>query len=221
MKKHILKLIAVLLAVVLLSGCSSFGMPVPFGQMEYARPDVTALEQKLNAVNEMLPEAKSAKQIMDSFYDFYYDYLAFATNYSLAYIHYCQDLTDIYWEQEYNYCMEHTTWVDAGYDQLLYDLADSPFVEDLESDQYFGADFFDEYQGDSMWDDTLIKLMEQEDALLSEYYALSAEEFDGTERRSPNMPAIRIIPALPTIFTTSGTIRPSRHGTIWKTSGRS
>lgn len=181
MKKHILKLIAVLLAVVLLSGCSSFGMPVSFGQMEYARPDVTALEQKLNAVNEMLPEAKSAKQIMDSFYDFYYDYLAFATNYSLAYIHYCQDLTDIYWEQEYNYCMEHTTWVDAGYDQLLYDLADSPFVEDLESDQYFGADFFDEYQGDSMWDDTLIKLMEQEDALLSEYYALSAEHADGSE----------------------------------------
>lgn len=181
MKRRFLKLIAVLLAVVLLSGCSSFGMPVPFGEMKYVRPDATALEQKLNAVNEILPEAKSAKQIMDRFYDFYYDYLDFITNYSLSYIHYCQDLTDIYWEQEYNYCMEHTTWVDAGYDQLLYDLADSPFVAELESEQYFGPDFFDEYQGESVWDETLIDLIEQEDALLSEYYALSAEPADGSD----------------------------------------
>ena len=182
MKKYVLKLLALVLALtLLLSGCSRFGLPVPFGEMKYNRPDVSALEQKLNAVTEMLPEAKSAKQIMNAFYDFYYTYLEFATSYSLAYIHYCQDLTDIYWEQEYNYCMENTSWVDAGYDQLLYDLAKSPFVEELESDNYFGAGFFDDYQGESMWDDTLIELIGQEDALLSEYYALSAEPADGSE----------------------------------------
>ena len=177
-----LKLIALfLVAALLLSGCGLIMLPRPFSRMEYIRPDVTALEQKLTAVEDLLPEAESADQIMRAFFDFYNAFLSFSTNYSLAYIHYCQDLTDIYWEEEYNYCLSHTTWLDASYNQLLYALADCSFAEELESENYFGPGFFDEFQGDSPWDDTLIALQEEESRLLSEYYALSAEEFDGTE----------------------------------------
>lgn len=182
MRKTKLKLIALLLvAALLLSGCGLIVFPKSFSKMEYVRPDATALEQKLTAVEELLPEAESANQIMRVFFDFYNAFISFTTNYSLAYIHYCQDLTDIYWEEEYNYCLSHTTWLDASYNQLLYALADSPFAEELESENYFGPGFFDEFQGESLWDDTLIALLEEESQLLSEYYALSAEEFDGTE----------------------------------------
>lgn len=182
MKKKCFALVALVLVLAMLfSGCGLIVMPKKFSKMKYARPDMTAMEAKLTAVEEILPKAKSASQIMSYFYAFYFDYQSFVTNYSLAYIHYCQDMTDLYWEEEYNYCLEQTTWVDASYNQLLYKLADCPLADELEADNYFGAGFFDAYEGESLWDDTLISLFEQEDALLSEYYALSAEQNDGTD----------------------------------------
>lgn len=182
MHKTKLKLIALLLAAaLLLSGCGLIIFPRSFSKMEYVRPDMTALEQKLTAVEELLPEAESAAQIMGTFLSFYNAFVDFTTSYSLAYIRYCQDLTDTYWEEEYNYCLSQTTWLDASYNQLLYAMADSPFAKELEDDKYFGAGFFDEFQGESPWDDTLIALLEEESQLLSRYYALSAEEFDGTD----------------------------------------
>ncbi len=182
MKKRLFALVALVLVLAMLfSGCGLIVLPQKFSKMKYTRPDMAAMEAKLTAVENILPEAKSATQIMNKFYAFYFDYQSFVTNYSLAYIHYCQDMTDIYWETEYNYCLEQTTWVDASYDQLLYKLADCALVEELEHPKYFGAGFFDAYEGESMWDDTMISLFEQEDALLSEYYALSAEQNDGTD----------------------------------------
>ena len=182
MKKKCFALVAlVLVLATLFSGCGLIVLPQKFSKMKYTRPDMAAMEAKLTAVEEILPTAKSAKQIMNKFYAFYIDYQSFVTNYSLAYIHYCQDMTDIYWETEYNYCLEQTTWLDATYDQLLYKIADCAFAEELESDNYFGAGFFDDYEGDSLWDDTLIALFEEETALLSEYYSLSAEPCDGTD----------------------------------------
>ena len=173
MKKLLRKLsILLLAAALLLTGCR-FPQYISFGDMIYSRPDAASLEAKLTAVEELLPDAKSAREIMPAFFDFYAEYEAFITNYSLAYIRYCQNMTDIYWEKEYNYCLEQTTWVDAAYDQLLYDLADTPYVEELEDPQYFGPDFFDEYQGESLWDEGLMDRMSRHDALLSQYYALS------------------------------------------------
>lgn len=175
MKKLLWKLCALILAAALmLSGCQYFmSFPVRFRDMEYTRPDMTSLEQKLTAVEDLLPTAQSAKEIMPAFFEFYGEYEAFVTNYSLAYIHYCQDMTDIYWEQEYNYCLEQTSWVDAAYDQLLYALADTDYVPQLEAEEYFGADFFDNFQGESLWDEGLMELMDRHDKLLSQYYALS------------------------------------------------
>lgn len=182
MKKKCFALVAlVLVLATLFTGCGLITLPRPFSKMRYTRPDMAVMEAKLTAVENILPEAKSASQIMNQFYAFYSDYQAFVTNYSLAYIHYCQDMTDIYWETEYNYCLEQTTWVNASYDQLLYKIADCAFAEELESAKYFGAGFFDAYEGESLWDDNLIALFEEEDALLSEYYALSAEPGDGTD----------------------------------------
>ena len=53
-------------------------------------------------------------------------------------------------------------------------LAKSPCLEELESDQYFGAGYFDSYQGENNWDEKYTALMEKESALVSRYYALSA-----------------------------------------------
>lgn len=156
---------------------------VSYSDMEYVRPDPTAIQTALDACIEsadaedfsVLEEALYA--YMDLNYDFY-------TNYSLADIRYCCDLTDIYWTDEYNYCMEQSPEISAGIDQLMYVLADSPHREILETDEYYGEDYFDDYEGESIWDETFTALMEEEADLISEYYDLSAQLVDSTDTDS-------------------------------------
>ena len=186
MKSMKYKLLALVLALVLLlTGCSfamptymkmmlSSYIPTHFDDMVYTRPDVDGLLASVDAC-----VASAADEDFDkldgnltSCLLFYHEYL---TNYSLAEIRYCCDMTDIYWTEEYNYMMDTSSEVSAAIDQMMYALADSPHREILESDNYFGEGYFDDYEGDSLWDETFTALMDQEADLLTEYYDLSAQ----------------------------------------------
>ena len=189
-KKGFVRLLAAaLLVCLLLTGCSGTwledmyslvmrGMMTHFEDMEYVRPDVDAFNDALDGCMEQVPTATKASVLMDSVYEVYQLYYDFTTNYYLANIHYWQDMTDIYWSGEYSYCMERSAEVSAGMDQLLYALADCSLRQELEAEEYFGAGFFDYYDGDSLWDDTFTALMNEEAALLEEYYALNAQAVD-------------------------------------------
>ena len=189
MKKKFLLLIALALACVMFTGCAELyrlagetgaGMEeqtleVPrYADMEYSRPDMQALEDILEqartdaAGDQVLP-------IIDRVWEFYDAYDWFYTNYSLADIRYSGDLTDTYWEEEYNYCLENSARVDAMLEELYYALAKSPCLDLLESEMYFGEGFFDSYQGENNWDEEFVALMEQEAALVSLYYELSGQ----------------------------------------------
>ncbi len=177
-----LKLIALCLcAVFLLGGCGIidlgglWGEWVSFSDMQYQRPDMTAYSQAADAVDQALEEEVSPEELLSRVYSFYGVYHGFYTNYYLATIHYYRNMTDLYWEEEYNYCLTAATQADARLDQLLYALAASPHLETLESEEHFGPGFFDAYQGESLWDDTFTSLMEQEAQLLSRYHELSAQ----------------------------------------------
>ena len=190
MKKGIRLLAAVLIVVMLLTGCSgsgfsdiindifteiSLGSATNFSDMKYVRPDVDAFEANLLICLEQTKSAKDVKMLMSPIYAFYEQYYDFYTNYTLANIHYYLNMSDIYWDQEYSWCLENASRVDAALDQLLYALADSPLREELETAEYFGEGFFAAYEGESLWDDTFTALMNQEAALLDEYYALEAK----------------------------------------------
>ena len=157
-----------------------------FSDMEYTRPDMTALNQALLDVCEITESEKNIRRLMDGVYKFYDAYNHFYTAYALSYIHYSADLTDAYWEAEYNYCSANSTEVDAGLDELYYALADSPLRQELESDDYFGENFFDDYDGESIWDETFTTLMEQETELINRYYTLSEEMLDANDTDSYN-----------------------------------
>lgn len=190
MKKGILRLIALVLALVLtLSGCAGtafgdamdrfltmlqLGMTVPFEDMEYARPELEPFRELLDATMEEIPEAKDADKLMESVFALYEYYYDFVTNYHLANIRYCQNVTDIYWSEEYGWCMENSAEVSAGMDRLLYALADCSLRKELEAEDYFGEGFFDAYEGDSLWDETFTELMDQESTLVDRYYELNA-----------------------------------------------
>ena len=189
MKKKFLRLMALVLVCVLFAGCTDLyrlagdmGTEIEeqaldvtaYADMEYNRPDMQALEDILDqacadaAGDKVLP-------IVDRIWEFYDAYDWFYTNYSLADIRYSCDLTDTYWEEEYNFCAENSARVDAMLEELYYALAKSPCLDLLESEMYFGEGYFDSYQGENNWDEEFVALMEQESALVSRYYALSGQ----------------------------------------------
>ena len=190
MKKWTRLIAAMLIAVVLLTGCSaagfsgflndiftaiSLGTATNFSDMQYVRPDVDAFEANLAICKEQAKTAKDVKSLMSPVTALYNQYYDFYTNYALANIHYCKNMTDIYWDEEYSWCLENASRIDSGLDQLLYALADSPLREALETEDYFGENFFDAYEGESLWDETFTALMNQEAALLDDYYELEAQ----------------------------------------------
>ncbi len=173
---------ACLLLACLLTGCIPVDLDdllsrgemevVPFKDMEYIRPDALDPEGKAKAVEEALAAGESVEAVMDKVFSFYEDYHSFYTAYALANIYYSKDLTDKAWEEEYNFCLEEATQMDAVLDQLLYTLAGSDIREALEAPEYFGEGFFDDYQGESIWDETFTALAEQEATLQAQYYVL-------------------------------------------------
>ena len=146
-----------------------------FSKMEYTRPDMAALEADVEALCAQAATETDLDALLEEIYAFYGLYDGFSTAYSLALIHYYQDLSNNYWEAEYNFCMEHAGESDAALDRLYRALAKSPLRKKLEGDDYFGAGYFDYYDGESMYDEQLLAMMEEEAEVLSRYYAVSAE----------------------------------------------
>ena len=183
MKKLTLRIACLILAVLLLTGCADVnritGMLADleftsFEEMEYSRPDLNRLQEAKDRACQ-LAEEKNFTALMDAIYEFNDIYDAFYTNYSLADIHYCINLTDSYWEEEYNYCLENSSAVEAILEDFYHTLAKSPSRKLLEAKNYFGPGFFDAYEGENQWDEVFLDLMEQEAALQSRYYKLSSE----------------------------------------------
>ena len=186
MKNRKFRMLALLMAAVMLLSCLSgcglaerlnayIGTNVPvvkFSKIQYTRPDTTALMEHQAACVELAQAGENFKALEDTIWDLYDEYYNFATQEALADIHYSQDLTDIYWEEEYNWCLDAATEVDAAMDQLFFVLAASPFRQELEREDLFGAGFFDAYMGESVWDPEFTAMMEEEAALIAAYYSL-------------------------------------------------
>ena len=184
MRTQIRILIAICLTLsFLLSGCSPlntfFGPDlVPYSQMKYSRPDMVKLSDVLDTSCATALEETDLRKLEDAIWAFYDVYDEFYTNMSLAMIAHCRDLTDIYWKAEYDYCASHSATVDAGLDQLYRCLAKSPLRNILEGEDYFGADYFDSFEGESVYDEQLTQMLNQEAALCSLYQSINGEATD-------------------------------------------
>ena len=150
----------------------------PFRQIHYTRPDMDALETQLQTICNQASTETDLETLLDGIWGYYTLYDDFYTAYALATIYYYQDLTNSQWEEEYTFCMENTTVVDAGLDRLYRALATSPLRDALESDEYFGPGYFDYYQGETIYDSILMGMMEEEAQLLGQYYAIVSQASD-------------------------------------------
>ena len=200
MKKRVFRILVLLLVCTLLTGCgvdlsrytdalyaanggSSNPDVIPYSEMVYTRPDMDALESLLSNVRTAAAGTDFPKIIrhVNALYDAYDE---FYTNYSLADIRYSSNLSDSYWEAEYSFCMENSPRVDAMLEEMYYALAQSPCLESLESEKYYGEGYFDAYQGENNWDAEFTAMLEAESALIGRYYelaALGAEYESGSE----------------------------------------
>ena len=190
MKSLRIRLAALVTALaLLLSGCGGIGeylrlmnayltgnIPVVrFEDMEYTRPDPGALldyQAECVALAQAGEDFAALEENVWLLYEQYYD---FYTQYSLADICYSRDMTDLYWEEEYAWCLAASTEVDAAMDGMFYALAASDFREQLEREDLFGEGFFDDYMGESVWDETFTAMMEEEAVLIGQYYELTAD----------------------------------------------
>jgi len=174
------RLICLLLcAALLLCGCTGaknalgFSGIVKFSDMEYTRPDMTAAAQSRDAAIEAAETAKDADAVLEAGWDFYDVYDRFMTDYDLAYIHYHADLTDIYWQTEHDYCAEHIPELDSYLEDIYCAIAASDHREALE-EEYFGEGWFADYDGGGIYDEELMAMLEREQALVGQYYELTA-----------------------------------------------
>ena len=157
---------------------------VAFADMEYSRQDADELDNYYQIVLDSIEAEDDVDTLLEKIHEFYDAYCNYYTGYALANIYYSKDLTDSYWEEEYNYFMDTSSDVDAIFDQMLHDLAKCPLADALEEDEFFGEGFFDDYQGESIWDETFTALMAREAELLAQYYQISGDAVNvapGTE----------------------------------------
>ena len=175
------RLIALMLcAALLLCGCAGaknalgFSGIVKFEEMEYVRPDMDAVADAALAAIEAAETARTPEQVMDAVWEYYDVYNDFQTDYDLAHIHYHADLTDFYWQTEEAFCAENYAQLDAYLEDIYEALAESPHRAELE-EEYFGAGYFDDYEGEGFYDEELMALLEQEQALIGEYYELASD----------------------------------------------
>ena len=185
--RRIARLLAPVLILVLLTGCAGLTSAmngtqmVHYEDMVYTRPDLDAMEESLDhAISLSREDYTDAgfRSLVDAIYAFYEEYDGFNTCYSLADLKSCHDLTDIYWEEEYTFCMENASLADAMLEELYMALAQSPFREKLESDLYFGKGYFAAYEGESTYDEGFLSLLNREADLISRYYDLSETALD-------------------------------------------
>lgn len=160
-----------------------------FSHMTYERPDMDALKTLLEDTCELARTDTDVEKVMSGVHDYYNACDWFNTMYILADIHYSVDLTNKEYQQEYEYCSQQTSTVYGSIETLYAALAQSPILDELESEDYFGAGFFDDYKApegsgedweyESSWSENYTRLYDREQELLGDYYA-AQESLSGT-----------------------------------------
>ncbi len=158
---------------------------VPFSQIQYVAPDSDPVIKGYASVQAMVEGGNAtSEEIIDAFEAVYEDHLFFDTMHSYSYIRYSLNLNDSYYDEEYNRCEELSPLINQAQEKCYIAMCSSPLREELEED-YFGEDFFLFYDENRIYSkDSVVKLMQEESEIQSQYLALQNEPtvlWKGTE----------------------------------------
>lgn len=195
------KLISILLLLALLCGCGASGaesefirissidgsreiVPPRFEELEYVRPGSEALEEKITAVREALDSGKGLRTVTALLDDCYREYYDYYTMMVLADILASRDYTDEGLAEENEWCENLFYTMQELMDEMYHICGASSMADKLEK-SYFWDGFAEEYaedDGEALYSEKLLRLYEDESALLTRYYSLMASpeiEIDG------------------------------------------
>ena len=163
----------------------SISEPIPFSEIKYERPDAEELCADFREIQDMVEAEKNVTDILDAFMPVYEDYVYFHTLSDYAYIRYCLDLNDSYYDTEYNWCEEQSPLIEQAMEKCYIAMAESSLRNRLEVD-FFGEGFFEYYDENQVYsNDRVVELMQKEAALQTEYMSLQNEmtiTWEGEER---------------------------------------
>ena len=213
-KRYLSLLLAVLTALSLLSGCtlgkakpaesarpaeSAGARPkrlayqsdkeidmVPFSEMEYVRPDGDAMLARIDDLIEALKTRTDSEDDVNATLDtldaLYTDQYTFYTMHTLATIRSDLNQSDKKWLEETRYCDSLSIDLSEKQEELMYACAASAQRDAIED--YYGDGSLDGYEGEYVYPEALMQLLQRESELVSQYYETYADlsvSYDGEE----------------------------------------
>ncbi|MCQ2418194.1 MAG: M3 family metallopeptidase [Clostridia bacterium] len=163
---------------------SAYPDAVAFSEIEYQRPDVQRLIAEINDTTALIKSGATGEEILDAIYALepYSD--EFSTMDSVSYICYCENLSDTFYKEEYDYLENQAPLIQQALELLYEAAAECPDKEMLE-EEYFGDNFLDFYlEHDIYTNDEFVKLAQKEAKLQTDYMQLQENQtimFNGEE----------------------------------------
>ena len=191
MKKRMASILAFLLALTMLVGCTDTAVKeeepvehIPFSEMVYVRPvpdEMDVLMEELQALLDGRASYAKVEAKLDECFDY-----SFYTMYTLAEVHSYLDMTDEFYADEYEWISTEYALVQKAFDKLYYACAGSHLGKKLEKN-YFWEGFCEEYSNpeDSIYSDEYVAMLQKESDLLARYREMIAAPtivFQGEER---------------------------------------
>lgn len=156
----------------------------PFDEIEYVRPDTGAMIEAFAELQALAEADAPAEELIEAYRPIDEDTTFFSTMESYANIRYTLNLSDSYFEEEYNWCEEQQPLLSQAEEKCFIAMAESSARDQLEED-YFGEGFFEYYDEHQVYsNDRVVELMQQEADLQQQYMALQNNltiEWDGEE----------------------------------------
>lgn len=151
---------------------SEYSDLVDYTDIEYQRPDKDALQAQIEAATAMFSDGSSNEEIsaaLDALEDSYEN---FSTMRSIAYLEYCKNLSDTYYETEYNLLEKESSNLQASMEELYIAAAESDDKKFWE-EEYFGEDSLDFYLTHRIYtNEAFVALAQQETDLVTAYMNL-------------------------------------------------
>lgn len=142
-RKKLHALFALLLAFCLvLAGCDNFGgqesgpserrarRTIPYEDMEYERPDVEDMIDHLEELTAAIEEAGSFEELLELDAEASAVSEEFSTMATLANLHYYQDVTDSYYDEENRYCTEMGISLSNALNDLNRAILEGPYAKE-------------------------------------------------------------------------------------------
>lgn len=143
-----------------------------FSKMEYMRPDTEKILSAQEKCTDLI-HGDDWPVLNEAFSEYRQLYNTYETMYNLASIHYHLDLTDTYWEAEYQFCSEGMVSIQAVEYNCLHALAQSQYAERFEQTYADEVDL-SLYSDEFFLTTEFTGLRREEQGLIEQYYSLSA-----------------------------------------------